>query len=78
MLTGATPPMPYGSDEGIYGPTSSRDLSLNELAPTVEMHQYTASAIEIIFELCVARGIITREEYLARLGTQDFPPQGPQ
>ena len=54
---------------------SSRDLMLDALAPVAEMHQYTASAIQAIFELCVARGIITREEYLARLGTQDFPPR---
>ena len=52
------------------------DMTLDVLAPVVEMHQYTASAIEAIFELCVARGIISREEYLARLQTHG-QPKGP-
>ncbi len=46
--------------------------SLSTLAPVVELHQYTAAAIRAIFELCVARGIITREEYLARLSSTDM------
>ncbi|MEL7371055.1 MAG: hypothetical protein AAFN74_19195 [Myxococcota bacterium] len=54
-------------------PTSDIALSslpqaqLTRLAPVVDLHQYTARAVEAIFELCVEQGIITREEYLERL-----------
>ncbi len=46
--------------------------SLQALSPVFEMHQHTATALEALFEACVARGIITREEYLARLGSIDL------
>lgn len=62
------------ADTPLAHPASpSQDLNLAALAPVVEMHEYTAAAIEAIFELCLARGIITREEYLSRLGSHDLP-----
>ena len=72
-----TGPLPTGHTGGLPGaaPLSpggpSADLS--SLGPVVELHEYTAAAIRAIFELCVARGIITREEYLARLNATDGP-----
>ena len=62
---------PLSANTGPLGPLPKPGIAFTTLAPVVEMHQYTATAIEAIFELCVARGIITREEYLARLGTFD-------
>ncbi|MEM7677411.1 MAG: hypothetical protein AAF449_15540 [Myxococcota bacterium] len=64
-------PNPIQSPSSLPGQAAG----LTGLAPVVDLHQYTARAVEAIFELCVARGVITREEYLARL--QQSTNRGP-
>jgi hypothetical protein len=41
--------------------------ALRRLWPIFESNQEVARALKAVFELCLARGIITREEYLQRL-----------
>jgi hypothetical protein len=49
---------------------AERDL-LAQLKPVFEGHQENARMLQAIFELCVQRGIITRDEYLRRLAADD-------
>lgn len=47
---------------------SSQDAELmRQLRPVFEGHQENARILQAVFELCVRRGVITREEYLRRL-----------
>lgn len=49
---------------------AERDL-LAQLRPVFEGHQENARMLQAIFELCVQRGVITRDEYLRRLAAAD-------
>lgn len=47
---------------------SQDDLAiLAQLKPIFESQEDAAHVLRVIFSLCVAQGIITREEYLERL-----------
>ena len=62
---GARQKLPPGSAE-----LSAVQPPLEALKRLFESQQEAAHALKIIFELCVARGLITREEYLERLKRQ--------
>lgn len=55
----APPPVNRAEDE--------EQEAIRHLLPIFEANQETARALKAVFELCMARGIITREEYLSRL-----------
>lgn len=48
-------------------PSAEEIRWLTQLQPIFEAQQESARALQVIFELCVARGIITKAEYLDRL-----------
>ncbi|MCA9556440.1 MAG: hypothetical protein KC933_40830, partial [Myxococcales bacterium] len=50
-------------------PVDEEQEALRRLWPVFEANQDVARALKAVFELCVARGIITREEYLERLAS---------
>lgn len=54
-----------------YGAPPGEAAVLGHLRQVFEGQQEGARALHAIFELCVARGIITREEYLERLRAAD-------
>lgn len=72
-LGGALPPPEehafYPGGGGNVGPAPSPEEIrwLAQLQPIFEAQQESARALQVIFELCVARGIITKAEYVDRL-----------
>lgn len=71
-LGGALPPpeehafYPGGANAG-PAPSPEEIRWLAQLQPIFEAQQESARALQVIFELCVARGIITKAEYVDRL-----------
>ena len=55
-----------GANEG-PAPSPEEIRWLAQLQPIFEAQQDSARALQVIFELCVARGIITKAEYVDRL-----------
>lgn len=55
------PPAPAGVDPEL----------VERLRPVYEGHQDNAKLLQAVFELCVRKGIITRDEYLRRLAAAD-------
>ncbi len=71
--TKAVPGAPsWGNPPTASGARDARDAELlNQLRPVFEGHQENARILQAVFELCVRRGVITREEYLRRLAAAD-------
>ncbi|MBK6686721.1 MAG: hypothetical protein IPG45_19800 [Deltaproteobacteria bacterium] len=72
-LGGALPPpeehayYPGGGADPGPPPSPEEIRWLAQLQPIFEAQQESARALQVIFELCVARGIITKAEYVDRL-----------
>ncbi|MEQ8566633.1 MAG: hypothetical protein RMA76_17095 [Deltaproteobacteria bacterium] len=71
--TKAVPGAPsWGNPPTASGARDAQDAELlNQLRPVFEGHQENARILQAVFELCVRRGVITREEYLRRLAAAD-------
>jgi len=60
-------PTPAAAVAQVSSAERDEQEALQRLLPVFEANQETARALKAVFELCLARGVITREEYLARL-----------